>query len=271
MRRVGADELLARQQVEAQVGNVGVEQVAVPGEGIEDAHHDQQRRASQREQQLLARAQEHDGQQHQGNRGVVHPQRRGQHGEAGRAPDYRWAVDFRSHAQRQQPDQRRRGDQLRERFVREGGQFVPERPREQRRPRRGLAEVAPREAIHPGRNRQRKRAEQQLDPTDVPGRLAQANQVEQLEHRRHHTRDQPGAGAVEVLPVDYPVAEHQPVGRLQVLHDLIRMQHEVAAQGDRRPRRERQRQHQGGEPPARLIRRVGVDQSVEQGACQGRR
>ena len=55
---------------------------------------------------------------------------------------------------------------------------------------------------------------------------------------------------------DHPVAERQAVGRLQVLHDLVRVQHEVAGQ----------RQHRRQQAPGPLGVRLRVQQPVERGA-----
>ena len=95
------------------------------------------------------------------------------------------------HAQRQQPHQRCRRHELGQRFVGEAGQLVPEGAGQQCHPRRGLAEVAARKAVHAGRDRQRERAEQQLYAAYVPERLAESYDGEQLEHRGHGTRHQP--------------------------------------------------------------------------------
>ena len=174
------------------------------------------------------------------------------------------------HAQRQQPDQGRRGHEFGHRLVREAGKLVPERTGHQRDPCRGLAEMAPGEVVHAGRNRQRQRTEQQLDAVHVPPRLAQADHVEQRQHQGHRSRHQPGARAVEVLPVDHPAAERQAVRRLQVLHDLVRMQHEVAGQGHRRAHRKRQRQRRGQEAPRLLGARLPMEQAVQHGAPTAR-
>ena len=247
-----------------------MERAAAPGERVEHADRQQQHRAGRNELQPIAGAQQHDTEQHHGNGGVLQPDRRRQHRERGRLPHHPRAAGGRAQAQRQQRQQRRGGHELGQRLVREPGQLIPEGAGQQRHPRRGLAEVAAREPVHGRGNRQRQRAEHQLDAADVPPRMAQADGVEQLQHAGHHPRHQPGTRAVEVLPVDHAVAERQAVGGLQVLHDLIRVQDEVAGQRYRRACRERQRQHQRQQFPRRLVGRARVDQAVEQGVQQRR-
>ena len=110
----------------------------------------------------------------------------------------------------------------------EADQLVPEGACQQGRTPGGFAELTAGEDVHACRNRQGDGAEQQLDAADVPGRLAKADGVVQQKDAGHHSRHQPGAGAVEVLPVGDAVAEGQAVGRLQVLHDLVGVENEVA-------------------------------------------
>ena len=51
--------------------------------------------------------------------------------------------------------------------------------------------------------------------------------------------------------------------RLQVLHDLVRVEHEVARQGHRRAYRERQGQYQRHQFPVRLVRGLRVDHRLQ--------
>ena len=231
--------------VVADVGDVGVEQAAIPGDSVENADGGGEPAGCQCEMNPLLRAQKHDSQQQQRSRCVLQPYGCREDREKGRRPNRAGIVHRAPRAERQQSHQRRGCYELGHGLVGEADRFVPESACQQGCSPGGFAEVASAKDVHARWNRQGNGAEQQLDAGNVPERLAKAHGVEQQKDAGDDSGHQPGARPVEVLPVGDAAAEDQAVRGFQVLHDLVGVQDEVAGESHPSSGCKGQRQQQG--------------------------
>ena len=263
----GSGGLSVDGEVEGEIRTERVEQSGVPRHRVEYADREEEHARGERELRLraLSDAQQEQAEQGQRQGRVLYPDRRGQHREESHRPDHPRPVRRWPYAQGQQHRQQGRGDELGHRLVGKADQLVPERAGYQRDPRRGLVQVPPRKKVHSGGNQQGNRAERQLDPADVPHRMTETGGVQQRDHPGGQTGHQPRTHAVEDLPVDDAVAEDCIVRRLQVLHDLVGVQYEVAGEGDGRTHCERRHEHRPQELPDRCIGRLRVQQDPRRG------
>ena len=235
-----------------------MEQAGIPGDRVQNTRREGAYQGSQHDVQTRSAARERHDQQQQREGGVLWTDRGHEHGGETRTPGRDGAGNGGTQAERERDQERRGRHELGHRLVREAHQFVPEGAGDEGDARSQLAEANAREEVHACRDQQRDRTGRKLDAIHIPRRLTEPDAVERQQQSGNEARDQPRARAVVVLPVHDPVTERQPVSRLQVLHDLVRMQHEVPGKRDGRARREGEQENQREEHPWPLRRRCGV-------------
>ena len=264
-RALSCDQFPANQVI-AQIGDVGVKQRAVPGDRVEYADREENRGRGEDEADLPSGQEKRGSQNHKRKRRVLDAHGRRQDSEDRRRdfPFPRRLLPGLPEAERERGHQQGRGRELGHRLVGEGDQLVPERAGHKRDPGRRFAEMPPREKVHSRRNQKRHGAEKKLYSSDIPDGFPETCGVKQLHDSGDRPGHQPRAGAVEVFPVAYAVSEDEPVGGLEVLHDFVRVQDEVARKRHGRARGETEREHKRQVFPGRPPRVPWVEQGGEQ-------